>query len=61
MCAACIEYTKDRLTTNELKSALRETTVDDRQHFEEVDKLIRESGTDTTGLKDKLKKLNQNP
>ena len=56
MCVACIEYTKNKMTTNELKSALRETTRSDSGHQAEVEKLIREN-ENPDDLKDKLRKL----
>jgi hypothetical protein len=59
MCVACLEYTKDRLNVNELKGALRETTVNDRAHLEEVERLIREHAGKPDELKEKLRQLNQ--
>jgi hypothetical protein len=58
MCAACIEYTKDRLTTQEFKSALRETTMEDRRHLAEVERLVREHAGSPEDLKKKLRELN---
>lgn len=57
MCAACIEYTKDKLTIQEFKSALKETTMDDRTHREQVEKLIENYGDDPDALKNILRPL----
>jgi hypothetical protein len=40
MCVACIEFIKGTLTTQEFKSALRESTRDDQNHFNEVEVAI---------------------
>ena len=42
MCAACIEYSKLRLTLNEFKSALREAAMDDPNHLAQVEELIKD-------------------
>jgi hypothetical protein len=57
MCAACIEYTKDRLTTKEFQSALRETTMENKRHQADVERLIRENGSNPDELKKKLQEL----
>jgi hypothetical protein len=57
VCAACVEYTKDRLTTNEFKSALAETTREDRDHREEVERIIQENSEKPDELKQKIKDL----
>lgn len=57
MCIACLEYSKDKLTDKEFRSALRETTENDRRHFEEVERIFREAGNDPDKLKEKIRKL----
>lgn len=52
MCVACIEYTKDRLNLNEFNSALREMTMDDQKHAEEVARILKEFA----GKPDEIKK-----
>lgn len=57
MCAACIEYTKDKLTVDEFKSALKEMTLESKQHVEAVQKLVRELASKPDQLKKELKNL----
>ena len=57
MCVACIEYTKDKLNLKELKAALREMTMDDQKHFDDVERIIREHGSDPSVVKKELQKL----
>lgn len=57
MCIACIEYMKDHLTTDELKSALRETTIEDAAHREAVEKALRELSGSPEELKKELERL----
>ena len=57
MCIACLEYTRDRLTEGEFRSALRETTMEDRRHREEVERLMRELAGQPEELKKKLAEL----
>jgi hypothetical protein len=57
MCAACIEYTKEKLNVNELKSALRETTMDNPKHYTEVDGLIQKHGSNPKELKKEIEKI----
>ncbi len=59
MCVACLEYTRDKLTANEFKSALREMTVEDQRHLQEVERLFREYGQKPDELKKKLRELNE--
>lgn len=59
MCIACIEYTKQKLTVGEFKSALRETTAEDEKHRKEVAKLLEQYSSDPDELKKQLEKLNQ--
>ena len=59
MCIACLEYTKDRLNVNEFRSALREMTVENQRHLQEVERLFREFGSNPEELKKKLRELNQ--
>jgi hypothetical protein len=58
MCIACLEYTKDKLTAGEFQSALRETTMDDQRHLQEVQRLMREHSGIADELKKKLTELN---
>jgi demethoxyubiquinone hydroxylase (CLK1/Coq7/Cat5 family) len=51
---ACIEYAKDSLNINELRSALKETTMHDEKHLAEVEKLIQKYGSDPKELKKQL-------
>ncbi len=58
MCAACIEYTKDKLTTNEFKAALRETTAENPAHLRDVERVLRENASrPPEELKQKLREL----
>ncbi len=57
MCAACIEYTKDRLNADEFRSALREMTVEDQEHARLVEELIRTYAGQPEELKRQLKLL----
>ena len=57
MCIACIEYTKDKLTLNEFSSALREMSLDDKLHAEEVASLIQKYANDPKELKKRLDEL----
>ncbi len=56
MCAACVEYTKEKLNLNELKSALKETTQQDPGHLKEVSDLIHQFGNDPKELGKELRK-----
>ena len=60
MCAACIEYTKDKLNINEFSSALREMTQEDNAHAEEVSRLIKQYAGQPDELKKQLRALTQN-
>lgn len=44
MCAACVEYGKEKLTLDEFKSALKEAAIDAPAHKEKVERLIRDYG-----------------
>ena len=57
MCAACIEYAKDLLTTKEFQSALREMTIDDQAHAEAVARIMRDYAMKPDEMKRKLKAL----
>jgi hypothetical protein len=57
MCVACIEYMKDKLTVEEFKSALHETTTEDQRHFKEMEELIRIYGSDRKELKKRMEEL----
>jgi hypothetical protein len=57
MCVACIEYIKDHLNAAELKGALRETTVDDAEHRQEVERIMREHANNPQDLKRALEIL----
>lgn len=57
MCVACIEYAKGTLKVNEFKSALREMTVEDKAHAEEVARILREFANDEAEIKKRLKAL----
>lgn len=59
MCIACIEYTKQKLTMGEFKSALRETTSEDENHMKEVNRLIQQYGNDPDELRKQLDNLNR--
>jgi hypothetical protein len=56
MCAACLEFIKEKLTVNELRSALREMTVDDPGHLKQVTSIIDRS-KDPAEIKKNLQKL----
>ncbi len=57
MCAACVEYTKDKLTIDEFGSALQEMTREDKAHADAVNQLIREYSGKPEQLKKELQKL----
>ena len=57
MCMACVEYMKDKLTLNELKSNLRETTMGDADHQKAVEKIIQENAANPQELKRLLEAL----
>ena len=59
MCIACIEYTKDKLNINEFTSALREMTQEDKQHADDVAKLLKEFASQPEELKKRLKAMAQ--
>jgi hypothetical protein len=59
MCVACVEYIRDRLTTDELKNALRETSAGDLAHREEVDRLIRELAGKPEELRKRLSEISK--
>ena len=44
MCAACVEYSKEKLTLDEFKSALKEAAVDAPVHQKNVERLIKDYG-----------------
>jgi len=58
MCVACLEYQKNKMTSAELKAAMREMTVDDQKHREEVERLIRDLSGNPDELKRKIGELN---
>ena len=59
MCAACIEYAKDKLTSNEFRAALKEMTLEDKSHLAEVENLIKQNqGQPLEEVKKKLAQLN---
>ncbi len=60
MCVACNEYIKDRLTSTEFKSALKEASMDNPTHKEQVEGLIKEYGEQPEELKKLLKPLETN-
>jgi len=43
MCVACREFIKQKLTFQEFKSALWETTREDETHLEELERLLYET------------------
>ena len=45
MCAACVEYAKEKLTLDEFKSALNEAAVDAPAHKAQVERLIKDHGS----------------
>jgi len=57
MCVACIEYMKDKMTVDELKSALVETTIEDQAHLREMEELIKTYGNDRKELKKRMEDL----
>ncbi|MBI1861518.1 MAG: hypothetical protein HYR96_11430 [Deltaproteobacteria bacterium] len=57
MCFACTEYIKNRLTTIELKAALREVGVKDPTHQKQVEDLMKKHGDDTDELKRLMKPI----
>jgi len=57
MCAACIEYTKDKLTIEEFGSALREMTQENKAHADAVNRLMKEYAGKPEQLKKELKDL----
>lgn len=59
MCIACLEYTRDKLTANEFRSALREMTVEDQRHMQEVERLFSVFGNQPEELKKRIKELNE--
>lgn len=59
MCVACLEYTKDKLTVNEFRSALREMTQEDKAHREAVERLFQQYGQQPEELKKQLKALQE--
>ena len=59
MCMACVEYTKDKLTLNELKSNLRETTAGNPDHLRDVNRIIQDNGSNPKELKRLLEELNK--
>ncbi len=61
MCIACLEYNKAKLNLNEFKSALREMTMEDQEHFMEVERLIAHYGDKPEELKKHLEALGRIP
>lgn len=59
MCMACIEYTKDKLTSAEFKSALKEVSREDADHVREVERILQEFANDPERLKKELKYLEE--
>ena len=57
MCVACIEYAKGTLNVNEFKSALREMTIEDDEHFEEVARILADYAGKPDEIRRELKKL----
>ncbi len=57
MCAACLEFIKDKLTVKELASALKEASSNDPNHLDVVRTLIDKSADNPTKLKENLKSL----
>jgi hypothetical protein len=60
MCIACVEYNKGTLTTDEFRSALREMTVEQQQHFEAVNQILRDYAGKPDEIKKHLEALNAN-
>ncbi len=57
MCIACLEYTKDKLNISEFSFALREMTQEDKAHYEEVARLLKEFANQPEELKKRLEAL----
>ncbi len=57
MCAACVEYIKDKLTEAEFKSALKEITREDKAHATEVEQLVQKHAGKPEELKKQLRDL----
>ncbi len=51
MCAACVEYSKEKLTLSEFKTALREASAEDAAHLAQVERLIQQYGDKPDELK----------
>ncbi len=60
MCVACTEYIKNKMTTFELKSAVKEASRENPTHLGQVEKLIEEHSDDPEELKRLLKPLETN-
>jgi ferritin-like protein len=58
MCVACVEYNKGKLTQNEFRSALREMTVEQQEHFEAVNRILKEFDGQPDEIKKRLAELN---
>ena len=57
MCIACIEYTKDKLNVNEFSFALREMTQEDKEHFDEVSRILKDFAAQPDEIKKRIKAL----
>lgn len=57
MCVACSEYIKNKLTSLELKAALKEVALDNPAHQQQVEELMKKY-PEPEDLKKALKPLN---
>jgi hypothetical protein len=57
MCAACVEYGKEKLTLAEFKSALKEASRDNPDHQQRVEGMIKEYADKPEELRRAVKPL----
>lgn len=57
MCAACVEYAKEKLTMPEFRSALREASMDNPAHQKQVEQLIEKYAEKPAELRELVKPL----
>lgn len=57
MCAACVEYTKDKLNIKEFSSALGEMAIEDQAHVDKVRQILETYGNKPEELKKEIEKL----
>lgn len=61
MCAACVEYGKEKLTIDEFKSALKEAAAENPTHKTQVERLIRDYGDQPDVLRRAVQPKGEDP